>query len=211
MRSHKIVYFFCLTGVNLVVYQSMQIYSSLREPAVADALCRGQVAVIPTDTVYGLVAHAQDRAAIARLYALKPRERQPGTIVAANTEQLHELGFSYRSLHIADKYWPDALSVVLDAQQVPNYLKTNLPDLAVRIPNHHDLLELLRVTGPLMTTSANLPSQPTATTVKEAWAYFGDDVDIYVDAGPITDPLPSTIIRIDDGTITVIRAGAVSM
>lgn len=171
----------------------------------------GGVAVIPTDTVYGLVARAADEHAIASLYALKSRARQPGTIVAANIEQLHALGFSYATLHHADSYWPAALSIVLDAGGVADYLKSSLPDLAVRIPNHHDLLELLRRTGPLMTTSANAPRQPTATTIEEAIAYFGDSVDCYVDAGVIADHQPSTIIRLDDGQLTVLRHGAVDI
>lgn len=189
----------------------MKITDSLRDPRVLATLSHGDVIVIPTDTVYGLVARAEDKQAIATLYALKPRDRQPGTLIAANIKQLHDLGFSYASLHHADQYWPAALSVVLDANSVAGYLKADLPDLAVRIPNHHDLLDLLHQTGPLMTTSANLPGKPTATTIKEAEVYFGDGVPLYVDAGTITGHLASTIIRIDDDHITVLRHGAVDI
>jgi len=189
----------------------MKVFDSLSDVRAVDQLRLGAIGVIPTDTVYGLVARAQDAAAVQALYAAKPRERQPGTIVAANIHQLHELGFAYHDLHVADRYWPDALSVVLEAAQVPPYLKADLPDLAVRIPNHHDLLTLLQQTGPLMTTSANLPSHPTATTIAEAFGYFGDTIDFYVDGGAIKNHQPSTIVRIDNGSLIVLRQGAVTI
>ena len=73
----------------------MTYVSSLLDPRIAATLNHSGLAVIPTDTVYGLVARTEDERAIAKLYSLKPRERQPGTIIAANIEQLHELGFRY--------------------------------------------------------------------------------------------------------------------
>lgn len=202
---------FCITEVDLIEWESMRVVNSLLDPVVAVALMSGGVVVMPTDTVYGLVARAADAEAIAKLYGLKPRDRQPGTMIAANIQQLHDIGFADAPLQIADAYWPDALSVVLDATSVARYLKDELPDLAVRIPNHRDLLELLHTTGPLMTTSANLPAQPTATSVREAWAYFGNGIDLYVDGGPIAGHQPSTIIRIDNNAITVLRRGAVKI
>lgn len=189
----------------------MKLFSSLTHAAIPGLLTGGSVGVIPTDTVYGLVARAGDEAAVERLYALKTRARQPGTIVAANIEQLRGLGFRYHDLHIADQYWPNALSVILEAAQVPGYLKTDLPDLAVRIPNHQQLLEVLGVTGPLMTTSANHPRQPTATNIATAIDYFDGKIDFYVDAGELGERLPSTIIRIRGGRVEIVRPGAVAL
>lgn len=169
------------------------------------------VAVIPTDTVYGVVARAQDEAAVQRLYALKHREQKPGTVIAANLTQLEQLGFKHRYLKAVEQYWPGAVSVIIPlSDPALTYLHQGKCALAVRIPNNPELQELLFATGPLMTSSANDPGKPTATTIQQAQAYFGDKVDVYVDGGAIENP-PSTIIRIIDDAVEVVRAGAVTI
>ena len=172
----------------------------------------GAVGVIPTDTVYGVVARAEDRQAVERLYALKHREGKPGTLIAANLEQLEQLGLKHRYLTAVENFWPGALSVIIPCAD-PNlaYLHQGKMSLAVRIPNKPDLYELLLKSGPLLTSSANHPSEPPATTIKEAQDYFGDEVDDYCDGGDFSDHAPSTIIRIVDDAIEIIRQGAVKI
>lgn len=85
------------------------------------------IAVIPTDTVYGIVARAADEAAVARLYALKPRENQPGTLIASSVNDLAALGLSLATLQRIEHYWPASLSVIIDAAAVPEYLKKHAP------------------------------------------------------------------------------------
>src|SRR5665213_2242664 len=83
-----------------------------RDPKIADKLQRpAAVGVIPTDTVYGIVARAADHEAVARLYKLKKREGKPGTIIAADIDQLVELGIKRRYLKAVEQFWPGALSV----------------------------------------------------------------------------------------------------
>lgn len=172
----------------------------------------GAIGVIPTDTVYGLVASAQSEQAIQRMYTLKARKRQPGTTIAASVSQLHELGFPQDMLSTAEPYWPNAVSVEMDASRVPTYLSTGQAVMAARIPNKSELADLLELTGPLMTSSANAPKQPTSTSVSMAIAYFGDDVDYYVDGGDLSGRPPSTIIGINpDQSITIYRQGAVAI
>lgn len=89
------------------------------------------------------------------------------------------------------------------------YLHLGVSSLAVRIPDDKVLLELLERTGPLLTSSANLPDQPVSSNIAEARNYFGDNVDFYVDGGDLSDHQPSTIIRIIDDAIEIIREGAV--
>ena len=121
----------------------------------------GAVGVIPTDTVYGLVARAADQAAVKRLYALKQRENKPGTIIAASIEQLEVLGLKHRYLKAVEQFWPGAVSVIIPvADPSLDYLHQGLRALAVRIPDHPELLKLLEKTGPLQTSSANPSSQP---------------------------------------------------
>jgi L-threonylcarbamoyladenylate synthase len=187
----------------------MKSYYSLTNEAVVAALKNGAVAVIPTDTVYGLVAQAADQQAVARLYALKHREHKPGTVVAASIDQLVALGIKRRYLKAVEQFWPGAVSVET-AHQI-EYLHQGTGRQAFRIPADESMLALLEKTGPLLTTSANLPGEPTATTVEAARKYFGKKVDIYVDGGDLSGRPPSTIIRIIDDAIDVIRQGAVKV
>jgi tRNA threonylcarbamoyl adenosine modification protein (Sua5/YciO/YrdC/YwlC family) len=190
-----------------------QHFSSVTDQRVADLIRSGSIAVIPTDTVYGIVARAADEAAVARLYALKPRENQPGTLIASSINDLAALGLSLATLQRVEHYWPASLSVIIDAAAVPEYLKKTRTGLAVRIPEDPNLRALLAQTGPLMTSSANPPTLPTATTTDEAEAYFGESVPLYVDGGEIRDRLASTIVGFGpDGALTVvIRQGAVKL
>lgn len=187
-----------------------QHFTSLADPELIAMINSGAIGVLPTDTVYGLVGKASSQQAIERMYAVKSRERQPGTTIAASPSQLEALGFPAEQLERAAVYWPDALSVEMNASAIPRYLSTGQPVMAARVPNRPDLLALLEQTGPLMTTSANAPKQPTSTSLKMAMEYFGDDIDFYVDAGDLSGRPPSTIIGFDEsGEIIVYRKGAV--
>ncbi len=189
----------------------MRTFSSLTDPDLIALLRAGAVGVIPTDTVYGLAASAHNAAAVSRMYQLKHREHKPGTTVAASALQLRELGVPAELLARAAHWWPNSISIVLPVDPQYEYLHQGLGDCAFRVPAAPaELRTLLKQTGPLSTTSANQPGQPPATNLAEAKRYFGEQVDFYVDAGPIEPRPPSTIIRLrGDGTPELIRAGAV--
>lgn len=171
----------------------------------------GGVGVLPTDTVYGLAARADDKQAVARLYALKHREHKPGTIVAANINQLVQLGIKKRYLTAAEQWWPNPLSVVIPTGEMLEYLHQGLDSMPIRIPKDEQLQAILAKTGPLITSSANAPGEPTAESVEEAYKYFGDTVDFYVDGGDMSGRPPSTLIRVVDDAIEVLREGAVKI
>ena len=172
-------------------------------------LLRGGVGVMPTDTVYGLVALASNAEAVDRIHQLKHREGKPGTVIAATTDQLLELGLASRDILAAAPLWPGALSIILkpEADTLP-HLHQGLGDFPVRIPADKSLQALLLLTGPMATSSANIAGQAPATTVNEAWEIFGDTVDFYIDGGNLSDRLPSTIARVTNHGIEVLRQGA---
>lgn len=169
----------------------------------------GAVAVIPTDTVYGVVARAADPNAVAALYTLKHRHAKPGTLIAASIDQLVELGFKRRYVTAVEQFWPGAVSVIIPCANL-EYLHQGVGSLAVRIPDDPWLIELLTQTGPLQTSSANQPGEPPATTIQEAKDYFGDEVAWYEDGGVVNRP-PSTVIQIIDDAIEIVRQGAVKL
>lgn len=171
-----------------------------------ELLRNSAVAVMPSDTVYGLMCSALQPIAVRRMYDIKRRDRKPGTIIAASTRQLVDMGFDYTEVAQASKFWPDAVSVILNAPDELEYLHMGKGSLAVRIPKPEWLRELLRETGPLATTSANFPDQPTVTTIAEAKQLFGDLVDLYIDGDTIVGATHSSVIRVHtDGTIEKLR------
>jgi L-threonylcarbamoyladenylate synthase len=172
----------------------------------------GIIGVIPTDTIYGIVARAADQKAVNRLYELKKRENKPGTIIATSLEQLETLGLKHRYLKAVEQFWPGSISVIIPCSDPTlAYLHRGKMSLAVRIPADKDLQKLLKTTGPLLTTSANHSGQPAANTVAEDRKYFGDKVDFYIDGGDLSGRQASTLIRIVDDAIEILRQGAVKI
>lgn len=185
---------------------------ALNDKQLLGALMDGAVGVLPTDTLYGLVCRAQDPAAVAKLYALKHRENKPGTVIAADTQQLQSLGLSQQHVDAASAYWPGPASVLVTAGDDLRMLTQSKPELACRVVSGPpQLLDVLRVTGPLLTTSANAPGERVANTVPEAEQYFGESVDFYVDGGDMSQNLPSTLVRITDTSPEVLRQGAATI
>lgn len=187
----------------------MQTYLNLFDPQFVRILKQGAVCIIPTDTVYGLVCLASLPKSVKRLYSLKQRDNKPGTIIAASVQQLIDLGVSKRSLRSVEHLWPNPLSVVVPDDGTLDYLDGGLRSLAVRIPSDDNLRKLLQEIGPLLTTSANHPGENTAEDVDTAIGYFHDSVDAYVDGGNLSGKPPSTVIRIVDDAVEVLRQGAV--
>jgi L-threonylcarbamoyladenylate synthase len=173
-------------------------------------LIDGGVGVMPTDTVYGLVARAHDKDAVTRLYELKHRDHKPGTVIAADLGQLRKLGVSEHHLEKAGHWWPNPLSIILPLSDEFSYLHQDVGDIAIRVVVDESLKQILEETGPLLTSSANRPGEPGSTTIDEAWSYFDDSIDFYVDGGDLSGRAPSTIIRLTNtGEIELIREGAV--
>jgi len=171
-----------------------------------ETLKNNNVVVMPTDTVYGLACSALLPVAVIKMYKIKQRENKPGTILVANISQLVSLGFNQSQVEQAQKYWPGPVSVVLTAPDSLEYLHMGKKSLAVRIPEPKWLIDLLEKTGPLATTSANLPGEPTITDINQAKDLFGTNVDSYIDGGEISGTKPSKIIKIlQNGSTETIR------
>ena len=174
---------------------------------IISLLSKGQVGILPTDTIYGLVCKASDKSSVERLYKLKSRSNKPGTIIGAQIEQLVKLGIKYKYLKAVEQFWPGPVSVIIPCSEL-NYLRLGASGLAVRIPDDEKIIEILRHVGPLLTSSANLTDQPVATNLIEAQNYFGEHVDFYLDGGNYSSRKSSTVVRVVDDAIEVIREGA---
>jgi tRNA threonylcarbamoyl adenosine modification protein (Sua5/YciO/YrdC/YwlC family) len=180
----------------------------------ADAVARGEVIVLPTDTVYGVGADAFDRTAVAAVLAAKGRGRDmPPPVLVPHVRALDGLAAdvptSARELVAA--FWPGPLTLVCRAQPSLDWdLGDTHGTVALRMPLHRVALAVLEKTGPLAVTSANRTGSPAATTCDEAVAALGDAVSIYLDAGPSPSSVASTIIDVTTAVARVLRAGPLS-
>ncbi len=182
----------------------------------ADLLRSGKIGVIPTDTIYGLVASATDSAAVERVYRVRGRDDgKPCIVLIADMADLDRfipsMSLSNPVTQWFGKWWPGKVSVILPCPDEKwSYLHRGTGTIAFRVPDVPALREFLRMTGPLVAPSANPQGLPPAGTIAEAGAYFGDSVDFYVDGG-ILESVPSTLVRFDDGRPVVVRSGAVEI
>lgn len=184
---------------------TVPVFDNLEDPALADILRAGGVGVLLTDTVYGLVGSARIREAATRVIDAKGRKYKPGTLIAADTQQLFDLGIQREHVKAAEQFWPGPVTVVLPTKPGLEYLDLGLASLAVRIPDHEPITALLKKVGPLLTTSANRPNEPMVKTIQEAQDIFGNRLNFYVNGGRLASPLASTIIRLK---IELLRQGA---
>jgi tRNA threonylcarbamoyl adenosine modification protein (Sua5/YciO/YrdC/YwlC family) len=185
--------------------------AKITDEIVAKTIADGGVIVLPCDTIYGVVCSATNREAVDRLYALKHREHKPGTIIAADIDQLIGLGLKRRYIMPLADYWPGAVSVIIPCGEELEYLHQGVGSLAVRVPAGDELQKLLKQTGPLLTSSANHPGEPPANNIEDARQYFATMVDLYVDGGDYSGHQPSTIVRVVDDELEVVRQGAVQI
>lgn len=176
---------------------------------VAAVLNAGGVAVIPTDTVYGLAAHPAFPDAVERLYTIKGRAaKKPIALLAADVAAVERFGFPLagEARQLGERHWPGALTLVVEK-----------PDGTIsegfRVPNHDWTRQLLRLCGGVLrVTSANLSGQRPATDAPAALADVGLSADIVVDDGISPGGVPSTVVRVTSGgALQVLRVGAISL
>lgn len=179
---------------------------------VAKILQSGGVALLPTDTVYGLVASPSHLSAIAKIFSLKGRPASKNLpVLAADAGQITALGvqLTSRSKSLLDsRFTPGALTMVLPLTNAPDWL-AGRDEIALRIPNDPALLTLLRITGPLLATSANASGQDTPNSVPAILAQLSGPPDIVVNDGPRSGKA-STLIDCQTTPFTVLRRGALS-
>jgi L-threonylcarbamoyladenylate synthase len=181
--------------------------------AAVEAVKSGELAVLPTDTVYGIGADAFTPHAITALHhARSVTNRVPPPVLVGSRHTLDGLVYSLprAARELADAFWPGALTLYVEHS--PS-LQWDLGDtggrVAVRMPLHPVALEVLREVGPMAVTTANKVGRPAPTTAEEAREQLEYSVRVYLEAGPAHDPAPSTIVDVSGDVPRVLRAGAI--
>ena len=181
-------------------------------PATAEAIRRaaaavraGELAIVPTETVYGVAARADSPAALARLYAAKGRDESKRIArLAPGIESVRASGAKVDDVaaRLAAAFWPGPLTMVL-----PN--ASGGWD-GFRVPDHAVALAWLRELDFLpAVTSANRSGEPPARTAQAAWDALAPHVAVALDAGPVADGVPSTVVKVAGGRVEILRAGAI--
>lgn len=178
------------------------------------------VAVMPTDTLYGIVGKALNEPTVNRIYSIRKRNpNKPCIILIGDIGELEKFSVSLSKIQKEKlkEYWsaeasaladqPEAVSIILDClEEKFSYLHRGTNTLAFRLPSPQVLQGLLLKVGPLIAPSANPEGLPPAKNIAEAKKYFGDSIDLYVDEGVLTGKASKIIKLRKNGSVTVLRA-----
>ncbi len=171
------------------------------------------IVAFPTDTVYGIGVSAFNRKAIEKIYNVKGRSHLKAIPIlvgdVANLAQITPPIPLYIQ-QIIDNFWPGALTLVLPLlPELPGNLSPR-PTVGLRLPDHDQVRRLLRETGPLAATSANLSGEPSALTANEVLQQLEGRIDLILDGGPVPGGHASTVLDCSGEKLKVLREGPIS-
>lgn len=182
--------------------------------AAIDAVGSGDLVVLPTDTVYGIGADAFKSWSVTNLLNAKGRGRHmPPPVLVGSRHTLDGLVMRMppAARDLVEAFWPGALTIIVEQSPTLQWdLGETEGTVAVRMPLHPVALEVLRATGPMAVSSANLTGQPPATTAEAAREQLSYKVSVYLEAGECPNPVPSTIVDLTSDVPKVVRAGAIT-
>jgi len=198
-----------------------------KDGKIINALRSGAVAVMPTDTIYGMVGLAGDERVVSRIYQIRRRNpEKPCIILIGDMRDLERFSvvLSIQQMEKLKEFWPhafpapkdtsykdfdvppEAVSVIFDCpNEALAYLHRGTYTLAFRLPHNKALRELLLQTGPLIAPSANFESFPPNDNIESAKQHFGGMVDIYADAGTFKNKASKVARLYPDGSVAILR------
>lgn len=181
-------------------------------PQALQVLEQGGLVAFPTDTVYGLAAAVNNPRGIDRLYEAKSRSVSKAiAVLIGDPSQLQQLtpGLTASAERLAEHYWPGALTLVVPRHpDLPDNL-SSLPTVGVRMPDHPFALELMRQSGPLATSSANISGESNTATAQQVLEQLSGRIELLLDGGPVPGGVPSTVVDCSQDLPKVVRQGAI--
>ena len=183
--------------------------------AAISTINNGGVIAFPTDTVYGVACDLWNPEAIDKVFAAKKRTKnKPLPILVGVQEQLSQITdisqINQNILALLKRFWPGAMTVIMPKQaSIPQNLSP-FDTIGVRMPNHSRLLELLKKTGPLAVTSANISGDENPTSAFEVNQQLGGRIDLILDGGKTDSAIPSTVIASTKDGFNILRQGAIT-
>lgn len=183
-------------------------------PTAIKILSSHGTVAFPTDTIYGVAADAFSAEGIQRLYWVKKRSHEKALpVLIGEIKQINHLvsNFSDCAQKIAAAFWPGPLTLVLPKSAAVPFELSPYSTIGVRMPDLQFTLDLLRRTGPLATTSANLSGEKNPITTRDVLEQLDGRVDLILDGGPTPGPAASTVLDVTTPDLKVLREGPISL
>ncbi len=190
-----------------------QNYEKIKEPA--QAIKQGNLVLFPTETVYGIGANALDEKAVKKIYEAKGRASDNPLIAhISNLEMLKKLvtEIGEREKKLIEKFWPGPLTIIFNKSNiVPNIITAGLETVAIRMPSNEIAKRLIEYSGvPIAAPSANISGKPSGTIVEDILEELDGKVEYIIDGGMVDIGLESTVIRVIDGKVHILRPGKIT-
>ena len=188
-------------------------YEKLEE--IASLINNNKVIVFPTETVYGIGTNGLDRNAIEKLYKIKERTfSKPITLLVSSYEMICSVANIISPLEkkIISNFFPGPITLILNKKKiVPNILTANTDTVGVRMPDNELILKLIEYCKlPIATSSANISGFPPSIDVENIYNCFKDKVDLYIDGGKSRIGVPSTVVKVENNDIKILREGIIT-
>lgn len=188
-------------------------YEELKIPA--KIIKEGGIVIFPTETVYGIGTNGLDKEAIKRLYEIKQRPlNKPISLLVSNIEMVNQVAKNISKLEykIMQNFFPGPLTIILEKKDiVPDILTANTNTVGIRMPSGEIARKLIEYAGiPIATPSANISGKPSGTNIKDIQKDFEGKVDYFIDNGESKLGIPSTIVRVINNEVHILRHGSIS-
>lgn len=187
-------------------------YSSLK--MLSKCIKNGGVIVFPTETVYGIGANALDEKAVDRIYKIKGRNKAKPLIVLVNDiDMLNSIVENVNDIHkkLIENFWPGALTIIFEKKDIlPDNVTGGLSTVGVRIPGNEIVMQLICNAGvPITAPSANISGRLSIVDAKVVYGELRDKVDYIVDGGVTGIGIESTIVKVENGIVKILRKGKI--
>lgn len=188
-------------------------YELIKE--AGNAIKDGKLVIFPTETVYGLGANGLDINAVSSIFLAKGRKTDnPLILHISDINMLKEIALNINELEkkLMDDFWPGPLTIVLDkTNKVPDVVTGNLNTVGVRMPSNEIAKKLIEYSNtPIAAPSANVSGKPSGTNIKDIIDELGDKVEYIINGGDTDIGLESTVIRVIDNKINILRPGYIT-
>ena len=189
-------------------------YEELKIPA--KIIKEGGIVIFPTETVYGIGTNGLNKEAIKKLYEVKQRPlNKPISLLVSNIEMVNQVAKNISKLEykIMQNFFPGPLTIILEKKDiVPDILTANTNTVGIRMPSGEIARKLIEYAGvPIATPSANISGKPSGTNIKDIQKDFVGKVDCFIDNGESKLGIPSTIVRVINDEVHILRQGSISM
>ena len=178
-----------------------------------NAISSGGVVAVPTDTVYGIACSVNNSAAIQSLYKIKIRESIKAIpVLIADLNQLDQVAKSLNdyAIKLAQSFWPGALTLIVAKNVLLPANLTIHPTVGVRIPDHDWLREIIRKTGPLAATSANISGEASPSTANQVLEQLNGRIELVIDGGECKGGIASTVVDCSGEEFNILRNGSIT-